>query len=102
MLLPAERAGRCFVVQPERDRPGSFACGVLAGDAAVVAGLNPDPLGDAEHRGAAEFGGAIGEATVLEVVDAQNSLTLAELAQADGNTRYQLSLANLQLLTGTI
>lgn len=43
-----------------------------------------------------------GEATVLEVVDAQNSLTLAELARADGNTRYQLSLANLQLLTGTI
>ena len=43
-----------------------------------------------------------GEATVLEVVDAQNSLTLAELARADGATRYQLSLANLQLLTGTI
>lgn len=43
-----------------------------------------------------------GEATVLEVVDAQNSMTQAELARADGNTRYQLSLANLQLLTGTI
>ena len=43
-----------------------------------------------------------GEATVLEVVDAQNSLTLAELARTDGATRYQLSLANLQLLTGTI
>ena len=43
-----------------------------------------------------------GEATVLEVVDAQNSLTQAELARADGATRYQLSLANLQLLTGTI
>ena len=43
-----------------------------------------------------------GEATVLEVVDAQNSLTQAELSRADGATRYQLSLANLQLLTGTI
>ncbi len=43
-----------------------------------------------------------GEASVLEVVDAQNSLTQAELARADGATRYQLSLANLQLLTGTI
>ena len=43
-----------------------------------------------------------GEATVLEVVDAQDSLTTAELARADGATRYQLSLANLQLLTGTI
>ncbi len=43
-----------------------------------------------------------GEATVLEVVDAQDSYTLAELARADGIVRYQLSLANLQLLTGTI
>jgi outer membrane protein TolC len=43
-----------------------------------------------------------GEATVLEVVDAENSLTTAELAREDGITRYQLSLANLQLLTGTI
>jgi outer membrane protein TolC len=43
-----------------------------------------------------------GEATVLEVVDAQNSLTQAELARTDGQVRYHLSLANLQLLTGTI
>lgn len=43
-----------------------------------------------------------GEATVLEVVDAQNSLTSAETAQADGIVRYQTALANLQLLTGTI
>jgi outer membrane protein TolC len=43
-----------------------------------------------------------GEATVLEVVDAQGSLTTAELALQDGTVRYQLSLANLQLLTGTL
>ncbi len=43
-----------------------------------------------------------GEATVLEVVDAQNSLTSTELAQQDGIVRYQVSLANLQLLTGVI
>jgi outer membrane protein TolC len=43
-----------------------------------------------------------GEATVLEIVDAENSLTTAELAREDGTTRYQMSLANLQLLTGTI
>ena len=43
-----------------------------------------------------------GEATVLEVVDAQNSLTAAELAYEDGTIRYQLALANLQILTGTI
>ncbi len=43
-----------------------------------------------------------GEATVLEVVDAQNSLTAAELAFEDGTIRYQLALANLQILTGAI
>jgi outer membrane protein len=43
-----------------------------------------------------------GEATVLEVVDAQNSLTTAEIAREDGTVRYQLALVNLQLLTGTI
>jgi outer membrane protein len=43
-----------------------------------------------------------GESTVLEVVDAQNSLTTAELASQDGTIRYQLALANLQLLTGKI
>lgn len=42
-----------------------------------------------------------GESTVLEVVDAQNTLTSAENARIDGTTRYQLSLANLQTLTGT-
>jgi outer membrane protein TolC len=45
---------------------------------------------------------AAGEATVLEVVDAQNSLITAELAREDGTVRYQTALANLQLLTGTI
>jgi outer membrane protein TolC len=44
----------------------------------------------------------VGEATVLEVVDAQNSLVAAELAHEDGIVRYQTALANLQLLTGTI
>ncbi len=41
-----------------------------------------------------------GEATVLEVVDAQNSLTIAETTREDGNIRFQLALTNLQLLTG--
>ena len=43
-----------------------------------------------------------GETPILEVVDAENSLTDAELAREDGNVRYQTALANLQLLTGTI
>jgi outer membrane protein TolC len=43
-----------------------------------------------------------GEATVLEVVDAENSLTAVEIAREDGTVRYQLALTNLQLLTGAI
>ncbi len=43
-----------------------------------------------------------GEATALEIVDAQNSLTTAELAREDGTLRYQTSLANLQILTGIL
>ena len=42
-----------------------------------------------------------GEATALEVVDAQNTLTLARNAYHDGEARYRLALANLQTLTGT-
>jgi outer membrane protein TolC len=41
-----------------------------------------------------------GEATVLEVVDAQTTLTQARNARADGLARYRLALANLQTLTG--
>ena len=42
-----------------------------------------------------------GEATVLEVVDAQNTLTLAQNALGDGQARFRTSVANLQTLTGT-
>ena len=41
-----------------------------------------------------------GEATALEVVDAQNTLTQALNALHDGEVRYHLALANLQTLTG--
>ncbi|HLH08689.1 MAG TPA: TolC family protein [Terriglobales bacterium] len=41
-----------------------------------------------------------GEATALEVVDAQNTLTLARNNYADGEARYRLALATLQTLTG--
>jgi outer membrane protein len=43
-----------------------------------------------------------GEATVLEVVDAQNTLTQARNAYSDGIVRYRTALANLQTLTGTM
>jgi outer membrane protein TolC len=43
-----------------------------------------------------------GESTVLEVVDAQNTLTQARNALNDGQSRYRVALANLQTLTGTL
>jgi outer membrane protein TolC len=43
-----------------------------------------------------------GEATALEVVDAQTAYLSVETAQADGAVRYQTALAGLQLLTGTL
>lgn len=42
-----------------------------------------------------------GEATVLEVVDAQNTLTQAHDAYDDAQIRYRVSVAELQTLTGT-
>jgi outer membrane protein TolC len=42
-----------------------------------------------------------GEATALELVDAQNALTAARNAYDDGDARYRVALANLQTLTGT-
>jgi len=43
-----------------------------------------------------------GESTVLEVVDAQNTLTLARNAFNDGQVRFRVSMANLQTLTGSL
>jgi outer membrane protein TolC len=43
-----------------------------------------------------------GEATVLEVVDAQNTLTQARNAYDDGQVRFRTAQANLQTLTGTL
>jgi outer membrane protein TolC len=42
-----------------------------------------------------------GEATILELVDAQNTLNQARNAYDDGLARYRVALANLQTLTGT-
>jgi outer membrane protein TolC len=43
-----------------------------------------------------------GEATVLEVVDAQNTYVQAEDAREDGRVRYETARAALQTLTGTM
>ena len=42
-----------------------------------------------------------GEATALEVVDAQNTLTQARNNYRDGQARYHVAIANLQTLTGS-
>jgi outer membrane protein TolC len=41
-----------------------------------------------------------GEATILEVVDAQNSLVQARNSLDDGEVRYRVAIANLEALTG--
>jgi len=43
-----------------------------------------------------------GEATVLEVVDAQTTFAAANAAYQDGAVRYRVALANLQTLTGVL
>ncbi len=43
-----------------------------------------------------------GEATVLEVVDAQAAYVTAQNAREDGRVRYRSALADLQTLTGTM
>jgi outer membrane protein TolC len=43
-----------------------------------------------------------GEATVLEVVDAQSAFVAAQNAREDGLVRYRAALADLQTLTGTM
>jgi outer membrane protein TolC len=43
-----------------------------------------------------------GEATVLEVVDAQNSYSAAQAAQVDAAVRYHVAFGQLQTLTGKL
>ncbi len=43
-----------------------------------------------------------GDATVLEVVDAQNAYVAAQVAREAGRVRYENALASLQTLTGTM
>jgi outer membrane protein len=43
-----------------------------------------------------------GEATVLEVADAQNAFLAAQIGREGGRVRYETALAELQTLTGTM
>ena len=42
-----------------------------------------------------------GEATILDLVDAQSALIQARNAYDDGMVRYRIAISNLQTLTGT-
>ncbi|HEY0785688.1 MAG TPA: TolC family protein [Acidobacteriaceae bacterium] len=67
-----------------------------------VASLNVSASTAAESLRLTKLRYGAGEATVLEVVDAQTALTLAENASAEGQVRYWSALANLQTLTGAL
>ncbi len=56
--------------------------------------------GRSKVKSAATLRYQAGEAAVLEVVDAQNTLTLAQNALGDGQVRFRVTIANLQTLTG--
>ena len=43
-----------------------------------------------------------GEATALEVVDAQNTATIARNGYDDGLARFRIATANLQSITGAL
>jgi outer membrane protein TolC len=43
-----------------------------------------------------------GEATALEVVDAQNTVTQARNGYDEGLARYRVVFTNLQILTGNL
>jgi len=67
-----------------------------------LASLDASVAGAAESLRLTKMRYTGGEATVLEVVDAQNTYLLAQNARDDGRVRFQVALAELQTLTGTM
>jgi outer membrane protein len=78
----------------------SYAEAVAAHD--QLASLNDSVATAAESLRLTRLSYSAGETTILSVVDAEHSLTAAEIAREDGIVRYETALANLQLLTGTL
>ena len=70
----------------------------VGGTAAILRDV-PAVGGHGWRHGVMRYQG--GEATVLEVVDAQTTLTQARNAYDDAWVRYRVALANLQTLTGS-
>ena len=67
-----------------------------------LASLNDSVATAAESLRLTRLSYQAGETAILSVVDAEHSLTAAEIAREDGIVRYETALANLQLLTGTL
>ncbi len=80
------------------DLRGLYAEAKTASDELALLTSSADLAKESLHLTTMRYQG--GEASVLEVVDAQNTLTQAREAQADGFKRYRVALANLQTLTG--
>jgi outer membrane protein TolC len=67
-----------------------------------LASLDASVATAAESRRLTRLRYASGEATVLEVVDAQTAYLSVQNAREDGRVRYEMALADLQTLTGTM
>jgi outer membrane protein TolC len=73
-----------------------------AGARNQLASLDASVATAAESQRLTRLRYAAGEATVLEVVDAQSAYVAAQNAREDGLVRYRAALADLQTLTGTM
>lgn len=73
-----------------------------AGARAQLASLDASVATAAESLRLTKLRYTGGEATVLEVVDAQSAYITAQNAREDGRVRFQAALAGLQTLTGTM
>jgi len=73
-----------------------------AGARDQLASLDASVATAAESQRLTRLRYAGGEATVLEVVDAQSAFVAAQNAREDGLVRYRAALADLQTLTGTM
>jgi len=90
------------LTQTQREALSNF---YSAYNEAVAARAEIETLRDAAGRAAESLRLTIlryqaGEATALEIVDAQNAIASARNALADGEARYRIAIASLQTLTG--
>jgi outer membrane protein TolC len=78
----------------------AYSEAVAARDQLASLDVSVDTAGESLRLTKLRYNG--GEATVLEVVDAQSAFVTAENALEDGRVRYEMARADLQTLTGTM